>query len=328
MPSKIAFFEVSNDEKEIVVKYAEKLDADIYPEEVEKAINAAKEYDVISPFIYSDLSAKTLKKFPKLKMIAARSTGIDHIDIKYCEKHNITVANVPSYGENTIAEHAFALILALSRRIIEGVDRVRRGDFTSTGLTGFDLADKTLGVVGVGNIGIHMVKIAKGFGMKVLGVARHPDAKLAKKMGFKYVELEECLEQSDIVSLHIPSTKETFHLINRQNIKLMKPGSLLINTSRGPVIETEAILLGLEQKILSGAGLDVLEEEENLDDPKKLFDRYISKDDMKELIAAHLLREKPNVVITPHSAFNTKEAIERIVKTTYENIKKFLDTRK
>ncbi len=322
--TKAAFFEVNAWEKEAVQKWAKKLKADIFTEEVENALDQAKQYEIVSSFIYSDLSAKILKQLPKLKMIATRSTGMDHIDLKYCQKNNITVANVPHYGQNTIAEHTFALILALSRRIPECIDRVRQGGFSPSGLTGFDLAKKTLGVVGVGSIGSYVIRIANGFGMKVLGVARRPDAEISKKLGFKYVNLEECLRQSDIVTLHVPLTKNTFHLINRSNIKLMKKGSILINTSRGPVVETETMLWGLDNGILAGVGLDVIEEEETIDKPEKLFEKYLSKDDLKELVAAHLLRERPNVVITPHNAFNTKEAIERIIKKTAQNIQEYL----
>ena len=150
------------------------------------------------------------------------------------------------------------------------------------------------------------------------------DASQEKKSGYERVNLEECLERSDVISIHLPYSKSTHHLINRSNIQKVKPGAILINTARGPIIETEAILLGIENKILSGAGLDVLEEEEILDDPSALFDQFISKDDLRELVTAHLLREKPNVIITPHSAFNTKEAVERIIKTTCENIEGFI----
>lgn len=322
---KIAFFEVNSWEKEIITKWARELKADFFEKEVEETIEEAKKYEVISSFIYSDFSKKTLQKLPKLKMIATRSTGTDHIDLDFCQKKRIKVVSVPHYGENTVAEHTFALILALSRRLSESIERVRQGSFSPSGLTGFDLAGKTIAVIGVGSIGKYVVKIANGFDMRVIGTARQPNPKLAKELNFEYFNLEECLRKSNFVSLHVPLTKETFHLINRRNIKLMKKGSFLINTSRGPVVETEAILWGLEQGILAGAGLDVLEEEEALDRPGKLFDPYLSKDDLKELVAAHILRERPNVIITPHNAFNTKEAIERIVKTTADNIRAFLN---
>jgi len=325
---KIAFFEVQPWEKELIEKTAKDLKADVFKEEIEDAISRAKEYDIISCFIYSDLSEKNLRKLPKLKLIATRSTGIDHIDQNYCQKKNIIIANVPHYGQNTVAEQAFALILALSRRITEGVDRVRQGAFSPVGLTGIDLKDKVLGVVGVGNIGKYVIKIANGFGMKVIGVARTPDPKLAKELKFEYINLEECLRRADIVTLHVPLVKGTFHLINRQNIKKMKKGSFLINTSRGPIVETEAILWALDQGILAGAGLDVIEEEEAIDEPERLFDPYLSRDDLKELVAAHLLRERKNVVITPHNAFNTKEAIARIIASTVKNITNFLKEKK
>jgi len=321
---RIAFFEVQPWEKELIEKAARDLGADVFKEEVEEKINQAKDYEIISCFIYSDLSEKNLRKLPQLKMIAARSTGTDHIDQDYCRKKNIVVASVPHYGQNTVAEYAFALILTLFRRITEGANRVKQGGFSPVGLTGLDLKDKVLGVVGVGNIGRYTVKIANGFGMKVLGVARTPDPKLAKRLKFEYVNLDECLRRSDVVTLHVPLTKGTFHLINRENIKKMKKGSFLINTSRGPVVETEAVLWALDQGILAGAGLDVIEEEESIDNPNKLFDPYLSKDDLKELVAVHLLRERANVVITPHNAFNTKEAVSRIITTTVKNITEFL----
>jgi D-lactate dehydrogenase len=321
---KIAFFEKRDWEKDILPTYARKLGADIYDQEVEEAVDIAKDYEIISTFIYSDLSAKILKKLPNLKMIATRSTGFDHIDLKYCKSKKITVANVPSYGENTIAEHAFGLILALSHRIVEGSNRVRRGGFSPTGLTGFDLKGKTLGIIGVGTIGEWMVRYGRAFGMKVLGVTRSSHPKEEKKLGYERVNLEECLRRSDVISIHLPYSKATHHLIDRDNINRIKPGAILINTSRGSIIETEAVLQAIEKNILAGAGLDVLEEEETIDKPSSLFDKFISKDNLSELVAAHILREKPNVIITPHNAFNTKEAVERIIKTTYENIEGFI----
>ena len=321
---KIAFFELKEWERDILPGYAQQLGADVFPSEVEEDLKTASEYEIISTFIYSDLSEKILKKLPNLKLIATRSTGFDHIDLNYCKKKKITVCNVPSYGENTVAEHTFALILALSRRIVEGANRVKQGGFSPTGLTGFDLNGKTIGIIGVGSIGQWVVKYAKAFGMKILGVTSSAHPKLEKKLGYQRVALKACLKQADVITLHVPYCKATHHLINRGNIKRMKKGSLLINTARGPIVETESILWALEQGILAGAGLDVLEEEENLDDPQALFSGYISNDNLKELVAVHLLREKPNVIITPHNAFNSKEAIERIVKTTYGNIQGFL----
>jgi D-lactate dehydrogenase len=322
---KTAFFEVKDWEKDIIPEYAQKLEADVYFEEIEENIESAKEYEILSTFIYSDLGEKILKKLPKLKMIATRSTGFDHIDLEYCSANNIAVCSVPSYGEHTVAEHAFALILALSRKIVEGAQRVQQGGFSPVGLTGFDLKGKTLAVIGIGNIGKWMVRYARAFSMNVLGVTRSRDKNEEKKLGYTWCNLDLALKEADIVSLHLPYLPSTHHLINRDNIKNMKPGSLLINTSRGPIVETEAILWALEEGILGGAGLDVLEEEEKLDKPWGLFDKFISKDDLQELVTAHVLREKKNVIITPHNAFNTIEAVERIVQTTHENISSFLE---
>jgi len=322
--TKIAFFEINDQEEELIKELVKSLDADIFSKEGEEVIPQIKDYEVVSPFIYSDLSAKILKQLPNLKMIATRSTGTDHIDLNYCKKNKITVANVPYYGENTVAEHTFALILSLSRRIVECSDRVRQGGFSPIGLTGFDLADKTIAVVGVGNIGKYVVKIAHGFGMNVLGVGRKKDQALAKKLNFSWVNLDQALKQTDILSLHVPLTKETKHMINKTNLKKAKKGLILINTCRGPIVESEALLWGLEEGILAGIGLDVLEEEESLDNPKKLFDPYLSKETLKDLVVAHLLRERPNVIITPHNAFNTKEALGRIIDATVKSIEHFL----
>jgi len=179
-------------------------------------------------------------------------------------------------------------------------------------------------VIGVGKIGQNMIRIAKGFGMKVLGVERTQDPAFAKKFGFKYADLETCLKESDFVSLHVPSLPATYHMINKENIKLMKPGSYLINTSRGAVVETEAIMWALNKGILAGAGLDVTEEEDKVENISMVMSSRPTKDDLQEVLTFHMLRDRDDVVFTPHNAFNTKEAIGRIIRTTVENIEKFI----
>lgn len=159
--------------------------------------------------------------------------------------------------------------------------------------------------------------------MEVLGVGRGRNAAKAKEHGYECVSLEDCLSRADFLSLHIPSSKETFHILNRENIKKMKRGSYLINTARGPVVETEALLWALDEGVLAGAGLDVTEEEAKVDDIGVVMESGTTEDDLKEIVSYHLLRERPNVIFTPHNAFNTKEAIERIIKTTAESIKSF-----
>jgi D-lactate dehydrogenase len=326
MDYKIAFFGVKSWEKEIIEKEISKLDVfgvGIFGKEVQDDMELAKKYDIISPFIYSQMTADVLNKLPDLKMIATRSTGMDHIDCKECAKKKIVVTSVPVYGSNTVAEYAFGLLLAITRKIVMANQSIENGEFNPEGLTGVDLVGKTLGVIGVGKIGKNVVKIARGFGMKVLGVDGYVDPKMVKKSGFKYVDLETCLKESDFVTLHVPAILETFHMINRKNIKLMKKGSYLINTSRGAVVETEAIVFGLNNKILAGVGLDVTEEETLVDSISTVMSNKVSKNDLHEILSFHLLRDRDDVVFTPHNAFNTKEAVERIIKTTIENIKDF-----
>ena len=323
---KIAFFGVKSWEKEIIEKEISKLDTfgiGIFKEEVQDNLEMAAKYDIISPFIYSKFDEKVLDKLPNLKMVATRSTGMDHIDCNWCKKNNIVVANVPVYGSNTVAEYAFALLLAVTRKVVVAHQSVEDGEFNPEGLTGVDLVGKTLGVIGCGKIGQNVIKIARGFGMKVLGVDDYKNPDLEKKSGFKYVDLETCLKNSDFVTLHIPALPGTTHMINKQNIKLMKPGSYLINTARGAVVETEAIVWALNNKILAGAGLDVFEDEALVESTKVVTDKY-TKDDLQDVLSFHMLRDRDDVVLTPHNAFNTKEAIERIVKTTVENIRKFI----
>jgi D-lactate dehydrogenase len=323
---KIAFFGVKSWEREAIEKEIAKLDTfgvGIFGGEVQDNLEMAAKYEVISPFIYSKMDKTVLDKLPNLKMVASRSTGIDHIDCEECKRRKIVVANVPEYGSHTVAEYAFSLLLAVAKRVVVAHQSVEDGEFSPEGLTGVDVRGKTLGIIGVGKIGQNVVHIARGFGMKVLGVEQHQDPKLAKRLGFKYADLETCLKEADFVSIHVPLVPGTFHLINRQNIKLMKPGSYLINTSRGPVVEVEALVWALNHKILAGVGLDVTEEENEVEDSTTVTGERITKDDLKELLSFHLLRDRDDVVFTPHNAFNTREAIERIVETTVANIRAF-----
>jgi D-lactate dehydrogenase len=279
--------------------------------------------EIVSPFIYSRLTADRLAKLPKLKMIATRSTGFDHIDMAECAKRGVTVCNVPFYGENTVAEHTFALILALSRKVHEAFVRVRAGNFSLEGLRGFDLKDKTIGVVGAGRIGLHVIRIARGFGMKVLAFDVKRDNFWAEVLGFEYAELNDVLGRSDIITLHAPYNRHTHHLINRDNIHKIKRGAILINTARGGLVNTDALLKGLDDGILAGAGLDVLEGEEAIYEESALLGDATNPEKLRTAIQNHVILKKPNVVFTPHNAFNSQEALERILDTTAENIAAF-----
>ena len=281
------------------------------------------EAEVVSPFIYSKLTAKVLATLPKLKLIATRSTGFDHIDLAECRRRGVMVCNVPFYGENTVAEHTFALILALSRKVHEAFVRVRAGNFSLDGLRGFDLKDKTIGVVGAGHIGLHVIRIARGFGMKVLAFDVRRNNFLAEVLGFEYAELDDLLGRSDITTLHAPYNMHTHHLIHPGNVGKIKRGAILINTSRGGLVDTDALLQALDAGILAGAGLDVLEGEESVLEESALLGDAVNPEKLRRAIQNHLILKKPNVVFTPHNAFNSQEALERILETTAENIAAF-----
>ncbi len=288
--------------------------------------NAAqiKDFDAFSVFIYSKIDEQIIQAIPNLKLITTRSTGFDHIDLEVCKKQGITVCNVPSYGENTVAEHTFALILALSRNMCKACIRRFEQDFSIEGLEGFDLKGKTIGVIGTGQIGLHVIRIAKGFGMNVVAYDVHQNKLLSEVLGFEYVTLENLLASSDVITLHVPYMKATHHLMNKDTFKLVKKGAILINTARGSIVDTEALIDALDKKILAGAGLDVFEGEEVIKEEKQLLYDPKNLEVLASLVKDHILLSKDNVVFTPHIAFYSKEALERILETTVENIAAFV----
>lgn len=325
---KIVFFEVQPWEKDLLQK--------AFPESAlvedkltsENAQNYA-DAEIASCFIYSSFAKDVLEKLPQLKFVTTRSTGFDHIDVATAAQKNITVANVPEYGSRTVAEHTFALILTLTRRIYQSINQAKQFDFFDhKQIKGMDLFGKTLGIIGLGKIGINVLNIAHGFGMNVLVSTRTQDAALAKEYKFTYADIDELLANSDIVTLHLPYNKNTHHTINKENIMKMKKGSYLINSARGGLVETEAIVIGLEREILEGVGLDVLEEEKELcEEGECLTAEHFRDVDYKTLVLDHILMNHPKVVITPHNAFNSKEALDRITHTTIDNIHAFLENR-
>lgn len=283
------------------------------------------ETEIVSTFIYSELDEKVLRQLQSLRMIATRSTGYDHIDSEWCARHGIAICNVPHYGENTVAEHVFALLLALSHRLPEAIERARHGPFSPEGLEGFDLAGKTLGVVGTGNIGRHVIRIARGFDMQVIAHDIVVDPSCACTLDFTYVGIDELLAYSDIVSLHLPATNSTHHILSSERIARMKSGSILINTARGSLVNTHALIGALRTGRVAAAGLDVLPGEPLIREEAELVSaNYCAPDDLRELATDLVLLRMPNVIVTPHSAFNTHEAMRRIVQTTIENIQAFV----
>lgn len=319
----IAFFEIEEWEKEYIQKSFPNQSLLFTSAKIQEETNKELfQSSIISTFIYSSLKQETIDSFPNLKLIATRSTGYDHIDTSYCQKKGITVVNVPSYGAHTVAEHTFALILAISRKLIQTVEKSRRGNFSLEKLRGFELYGKTIGVVGAGNIGKKVIDLSLCFGMKALVHTNLPEKNTEH---IRYVSLEELISASDIVSLHVPLTEQTRHLINRDTIKKFKKGSILINTARGPLIETQAILEGLESGILQAAGLDVLEEECNLKEEKELLTKdFLKTCDLKTQLLNHVLLNRNDVIFTSHNAFNSQEALLQILQVTIENITSYL----
>jgi D-lactate dehydrogenase len=280
--------------------------------------------EIVSTFVNSTLSASVLARFPELKLIATRSTGYDHIDLVYCRSRGIAVSNVPDYGDSTVAEHAFALLLAVARHLVEAVERTRRGNFSQTGLRGFELRDKTLGVVGTGRIGRRAIEIARGFGMTVVAFDVHPDQDAARRLGFRYADLDAVLAAADVLTLHVPATPQTAGLLSDRAFGLMRPGAVLINTARGNVVDVPALVRVLADGRLRAAGLDVLPQEPLIREEAQIF-RAASADgfDLKALVANHVLLRFPNVIVTPHNAYNTDSAVRRIIETTVANIEAF-----
>jgi len=327
---RIAFFELEGWENHLILK--EFSTHEVYlsrnkltPDEVTSDTG----FEALSVFVDSRLTADVIAKFPNLKFIATRSTGYDHIDIAACKARGIAVSYVPGYGDNTVAEFAFGLLLSLTRKIYAGVDRVKEtGSFSLEGLRGVDLLGRTIGVIGTGRIGRHALRIAKGFGMRIVAFDPHPDSTFASDTGFEYVDLETLLRMSNVITIHCPLTPETKHLINKENISLIKRGAYLVNTARGGIVSTEALIHALQEGILAGAALDVLEEEgETKDELHMLTEGHPNAEALSTMLRNHILMKMPNVLVTPHLAFNSVEALQRILGTTLVNIKTYAEGR-
>lgn len=324
---KIGFFELEGWEEKIVREKFKEHELRFSNEKISpESLPTQFDFDAICVFVNSRLTADVIAKFPNLKLIATRSTGFDHIDVPACTAKGIKVTYVPGYGDNTVAEFAFGLILNLTRKLYQAIERTKNFEqFSFTGLRGIDLKGKTIGVIGTGRIGKESIKIAKGFGMNVIAYDPFPNAEAAKSLGFTYVTLEDLLSQSDIITIHAPLNASTKHLINKNTIKFIKRGAYLVNAARGAIVETDALVLALMDGTLAGAGLDVLEEEEDIKDEMRLLgESELHSERVRIMLENHALMKMSNVYITPHTAFNTKEAMERILNTTIESISGFV----
>ncbi len=282
----------------------------------------AGDADVVCLSARCVMNEKSIEKMKKLRYVTTRSTGYDHIDRGVLKKMGVLVSNVPNYGDNTVAEYVFALLLSVSRRVCEAESRTRKRDFYSRDLVGYDLKGKTIGVVGTGNIGLSVINIAKGFGMKAVAYDINENKEASHDLGFDYISLEDLFKSSDVITLHVPYNRSTHHLINMKSIRLIKRGSFLINTSRGKVCDTTALLGGLKEDIFAGMGLDVLEEEEFIRGEKgSPVSRFLR--DRKMIFESGALLNDKRVVVTAHNAYNTKEAALRILDSTADNILAF-----
>lgn len=279
---------------------------------------------MLSTFIHSCVDRYQLDRLPKLRLIATRSTGFDHIDIAASRERGIAVCNVPDYGEDTVAEHTFAMLLALSRKIHRCYERTTRGDFSIDGLRGEDLADKTFGCLGVGKIGLRVLRIANGFGMRLLGCDVEHNMVLAGEIGFEYVDMDQLLCESDVLSIHIPYNSQTHHLIDAAALAKLPGGAILVNTARGGIVDSQALIDALRNGHLGGAALDVLEAEAAIAEEADILSSSYDAETLKTIVRNHALLRMPNVIITPHVAFNSRQAVQRIIETTIQNIHAFL----
>ncbi|MGE5592829.1 MAG: hydroxyacid dehydrogenase [Betaproteobacteria bacterium] len=325
---KVAFFEVEKWERERFRARLRDVEPSFFADTVQEVERGDfKDAEGLCVFIYSRLTKDVIASLPRLRFIATRSTGFDHIDLDACKERHITVTNVPYYGENTVAEHTFGLILSLARNIHKAYLRTIRQDFSLEDLQGFDLKGKTIGVIGAGRIGLHVIRIARGFGMEALAYDIRRDRFIAEILGFRYVPMDELLASSDVISLHTPYSESTHHIINRDTLAKVKRGALLINTARGALVDTEALLWALDQGILRGAGLDVLEGEELMMEEGYVLRKEYSADVLRSFVRNQMLLRREDVVVTPHNAFNSREAAVRILETTIENIERFMEGR-
>ncbi len=292
------------------------------------AENYEPDAEIISVFVGCKVDETAIKAMPKLKFVACRSTGYNNVDLVKTSKKNISVSNVPTYGEHTVAEYTIALMLALSRKLMEAINQARVGEINANLVHGHDLHGKTLGIIGLGRIGKNVATLGKAFGMKVIGFDPVPDDEFAEDTGMRFAPLDELLKSSDVVSLHAPFTGRNKHLIDKDQLSLMKRGSLLINTSRGELLDTLALVDALQSGHLGGAAIDVIEDESLIEvEEEELLLRKgrAPKKTLENAIAIDVLgKMMHNVIITSHNAYNTLEALQRINKTTTENIRAYL----
>ena len=319
---KIAFFDTKNYDKEVFNKYNKEYKYDITYFESKLNSETApltKGFDVVCIFVNDKADAKTLKILEEngVKVLALRCAGFNNVAIE--EKGILKIVRVPQYSPYAVAEHAVGLLLSINRKLYKSYQRTRKYNFSLDGLLGFDIHGKTVGVIGTGRIGKAFINIMKGFGTRIIAYDTYQDEKFREEVGFEYVDLDTLYKESDIISLHCPLLKDTEKMINKESIAKMKKGVIIINCSRGKLINTNDLVQKLSEGKIGGVGLDVYEDEE------EFFLRDMSNSYIRDKNLSILL-SMPNVFITSHQAFFTKEALNKIASDTLENIKKEIET--
>ena len=312
--AKIAFFSTKSYDRKFFERFNEAHQLEYFDSRLRsKTVNLTEGFDGVCVFVNDILDAPTLERLKELGvgLVALRCAGFNNVDVDAACEHDIRVMRVPAYSPEAVAEHAVALLLTLSRKTHKAYNRVREGNFSLERLNGFNIHGKTTGVIGTGRIGQAFCRIMKGFGSRLLAYDKYPSQEM-KDMGVEYMSFDQVLKHSDIVSLHCPLTPETEHLINAGAIEKMKERAILINTSRGKLVDTAAVIEGLRTEHLSGLAIDVYEQEE------KLFFRDLSELIIPDDMIARLIAF-PNVLITSHQGFFTNESMEQITKTTLQN---------
>ncbi len=322
---KIAFFDTKEYDRDMFDKYNKNYNYEITYFKTklnEETASLAAGHDIVCIFVNDTANKEVLNKLKSLgiKLIALRCAGFNNVEMSALPE-GLTVVRVPAYSPYAVAEHTVGLLLALDRKVYKSYQRTKKYNFSLDGLLGFDINGKTIGVIGTGKIGKIFIKIMKGFGANILAYDVYEDKLAEKELDFKYTSLDEIFKNSDIISLHCPLTKENHNMINNDSISKMKKGVILLNTSRGKLINTKDLVSSLEKGVIGGVGLDVYEDEEEyfLND---MSASYIRDAELSILLSM------PNVIITAHQAFFTIEALEKIVSTTFSNIDDFTKTGK
>lgn len=321
---KIAFFECDQQRKEFFQRHLTGFQLVFFPENLsEQHLPELKDCQIIAVVNYSPVTREIVAQLPETKLIAVGCTGYNNVDVKACEERGILVSNTPGYSDDAVAEHTITLMLMLLRHAHIAHLRAKDNNFSWNGIIGNNLKGKTLGIIGTGKIGLKVIELAKGFGVKMVAYSRNPKPDKAAELGFRYVSLPEVLAASDIVSLHLSANKDTYHFINHEKLNMFKRGSLLINTSRGEVLDSKALIWALENGILKGAALDVLEEEKVCQENCLLQSDITPEKLEKYALNQHLLH-RPDVLITPHIGWYTEEAVRAMFHIHLNNIRSFM----